>query len=119
VRQATELKTALLNALIFVGLALWSVVAHPWAAPGFAAMAVSRLLQLGIVSGRLPEKDLGTTAFLTLLSMYVGITYLAALFVGLPDTGRFWTVFGACLTILMPVVALMRHSLFRKPTVRE
>lgn len=109
------MKTASFNALIFVGLAVWAAIAHPWAAPGFAGIAISRLLLVALRAGSVRIRHLEAAVVLSLFLSFLGVTYLVSLFVGLPDTGRFWVVFGACTAILFPVVALARQSLFRGP----
>jgi hypothetical protein len=68
---------------------------------------------LAVVNERVSRANVGSALPAQLALLYGGCAYLLTAFVGLPDTTRFWAVFGAVSAIFLPILALGRRSLFR------
>jgi len=113
------LKTYGLNLMLFAGLTVWSAVNHPWLAPAFASLTLWRSLVFTAATDRVRAQNVMGTMIVGLAFSYFGIAYLAALFAGYPDSGAFWTVFGAAAVIFLPVLILARRFLIAKPPVQR
>ena len=107
------MKGLVFQVVVFGGMTIWAALSNPWVVPGFACLAASRAVMLAVESDRVSSASVGSALLTQLGLAYVGISYLFAAVVGLPNTWRFWVVFGAVALILFPTLALGRRFFLR------
>ena len=82
---------------------------HP---PGFGVLAAAQgLLFFAVWRNAQRHARIVLLGFLSF--SYVGLAYLLSLLAGTLRTVTFWPVFGACLAILTPIIALAHRLLLR------